>query len=154
MGVIEDRVRQRTITHVTLPHGTSRPSPQSEVAAVFLARLRDHVLPALAASVAVSVPGHPRYRLYPVAKWEGALCVRLESVAGIELQTIGIGWSEPGANKVWQSLASAVEEPRRPWVADVLALEGLMVLGSEGVSVAMWSAELARCLAWAVIPEA
>ena len=153
MSVFEDRFRKRTIEHVTLPEGASRAAARSQIDTDTLERIREDVLPALATGVAVAVPGNPDYLLRPVAASEGALAVRLESVAGAELMTIGIGWSDPGASEVWRSMAVATEEPRRPWIADALALESLTALGDEGVAVALWSGELARCLAWAVVPD-
>ncbi len=153
MSVFEDRFRKRTIEHVTLPEGASRAAARSQIDTDTLERIREDVLPALATGVAVAVPGNPDYLLRPVAASEGALAVRLESVAGAELMTIGIGWSDPGASEVWRSMAVATEEPRRPWIADALALESLTALGDEGVAVALWSGELARCLAWAAVPD-
>ena len=117
MSVFEDRFRKRTIEHVTLPEGASRAAARSQIDTDTLERIREDVLPALATGVAVAVPGNPDYLLRPVAASEGALAVRLESVAGAELMTIGIGWSDPGASEVWRSMAVATEEPRRPWIA-------------------------------------
>lgn len=149
--MFEDRFRKCTIEHVTLPEGASRAAARSQIDTDTLERIREDVLPALATGVAVAVPGNPDYLLRPLAASEGALAVRLESVAGAELTTIGIGWSDPGASEVWQSMAVATEEPRRPWIADALALESLTALGDEGVAVALWSGALARCLAWAAV---
>ena len=113
MSVFEDRFRKCTIEHVTLPEGASRAAARSQIDTDTLERIREDVLPALATGVAVAVPGNPDYLLRPLAASEGALAVRLESVAGAELMTIGIGWSDPGASEVWQSMAVATEEPRR-----------------------------------------
>ena len=119
MSVFEDRIRKRTIEHVTLPEGASRAAARSQIDTDTLERIREDVLPALATGVAVAVPGNPDYLLRPVAASEGALAVRLESVAGAELMTIGIGWSDPGASEVWQSMAVATEAEVRTEVANL-----------------------------------
>lgn len=152
-GVIEAPAHRWTIEHVTLPRGKSEVTARSEAAADLVKRLNDNVLPALAAGEAVAVPGHPGYRLAPIAAVDGAFWVHLESAAGVELLTIVIGWNDPGAGVIWQAIAGAVAEPRRPWVANRLELAGLTGLGAEGVNIAIWSAELARCLAWARVPD-
>ena len=111
------------------------------------------MLPALACGEA-EVPSHPEYLLRQLLADDGGVLLRLEATDG-GLLDIGIGWSAPGANRVWQQIAGelAVEEPRRPWCADVLNLDALGALGSEGLAVASWSADLARCLAWALVSE-
>ena len=91
MSVFEDRFRKRTIEHVTLPEGASRAAARSQIDTDTLERIREDVLPALATGVAVAVPGNPDYRLRPVAASEGALAVRLESVAGAELMSPAAG---------------------------------------------------------------
>ena len=53
---------------------------------------------------------------------EGGLAVRLESDAGVELLTIGVGWSDPGAGLVWQEVP----------------------LGDDGLAVVRWSGTFAR----------
>lgn len=151
MSAIEDRLGKRTIEHVMLPEGASRAVERSHVDTDMLARVRDNVLPALVAGEPAPVPGHLDYLLRPIPALEGALAIRLETGVGAELLTIGIGWNDPGASDVWRSIGGTNEEPQRPWVADALALESLTGLGDEGVAVALWSGELARCLAWAVV---
>ena len=75
MSVVEDRFRKRTIEHVTLPEGASRAAARSQVDTDALERIRDDVLPALAAGVAVAVPQNPDYLLRPITASEGALAL-------------------------------------------------------------------------------
>jgi len=143
----------RTVQHVTLMGGSSRASSRSEIAEEMLTVLRTEVLPALAACGAVTVPWHVDYRLRLAESAAGGMAMVLETAGGTELLRIAIGWADPGASVVWRGLAGVVEEPPRPWCADVLALEALTELADEGLSVAMWSGEMARCLAWAVLDD-
>ena len=152
-GIIEDPRHRWTIEHVTLPYASTRTIGYAHVDSNMLERLRDGVLPALAAGEAVAVPGRPGYRVRSLTSLRGGLSVLLESDTGTELVSIGIGWSDPGACRIWQEITPDVDEPRRPWVADVLSLESLVPLGDEGLAVARWSAVLARSLAWAVLPD-
>ena len=153
-GIIEDPFRKRIIEHVTLPRASSRSFGRSEVDEDVLESLRRDVLPALDAGNVVAVPGRPGYRLRLRHSLDGAYSVFLESDAGTELLTIGIGWSDPGAAGAWREITGETDEPIRPWVANVLSLKPLMALYDEGMTVAKWSATLARSLAWAVLPEA
>ena len=78
MSVVEDRFRKRTIEHVTLPEGASRAAARSQVDTDALERIRDDVLPALAAGVAVAVPQNPDYLLRPITASEGALAAHMQ----------------------------------------------------------------------------
>ena len=88
MSVVEDRFRKRTIEHVTLPEGASRAAARSQVGTDALERIRDDVLPALAAGVAVAVPQNPDYLLRPITASEGALVSLLRNAEHNSLDTV------------------------------------------------------------------
>ena len=151
-GIIEDPRHRWTIVHVTLPYASVRTIARADIDPNMLEHLRNAVLPAFAAGKTVAAPRYRGHRLRPLTVLEGGVAVRLESDAGAELLTIGVGWSDPGAGLVWQEVTGDVDEPSRPWATDVLSLQALVPLGDDGLAVARWSGTFARALAWAALP--
>lgn len=152
-----------TLEHVTLPSGSIRTSPRSEVGVDVLARLRVGFLPALAVPVgqrcgaAVDVPGFTGYQL---RRWRvlGGGAARYTLSFGEVLApilTVGIGWAGPGADRLWRDLAGKQwpGEPSRPWCVGRLEPGLLALEEEEAAAVAVWSADLARSVAWAVLPD-
>jgi len=151
------------LQHVTIQTGDIRESPRSEVSAEAVALLRVGFLPSLMVPVgqrcgpAVDVPGFAGYQL---RRWRvfGTGASRFTLSAGEVLApilSVGIGWGDPGAARLWRDLAGKQwpGEPARPWVADRIE-PGILALDDDAAGdVALWSADMARCLAWSVLPD-
>jgi len=123
------------LQHVTIQTGDIRESPRSEVSAEAVALLRVGFLPSL---------------MVPV----GQRCGDAVDVLA-PILSVGIGWFDPGAARLWRDLAGKQwpGEPARPWVADRIE-PGILALDDDAAGdVALWSADMARCLAWAVLPD-
>ncbi len=158
-----------TLEHVAMGTGRVRRSPRREVGADVLAVLRREVLPALAVpdmnpySAAVPVPGFGDFTLRRWQSGPGAALLTLHAGDdGPAVLTVGVGWGldAPG---LWARLCGSSSlplgpgvdarlEPARPWCADRIE-PGMLALDGVGAAVAVWSADLARCLAWALLPE-
>ena len=152
-GIIEDPRHRWTIVHVTLPYASVRTIGRADIDPNMLEDLRRPCCRRSPRARPLPVPRYPGYRLRPLTMLEGGLVVRLESDAGAELLTTGVGWSDPGAGQVWQEeVTGEVDEPSRLWATDVLSLEVLVRLGDDGLAVARWSGTFARSLAWAALP--
>lgn len=159
-----------TLEHVTLTTGHVRRSPRSEVGAGVLAVLRGEVLPALAVpegepcGAAVPVPGFGDWSLRRWRCGPGADLLTLHAGPdGPAVLTVGVGWGLDSAG-LWSRLCGSAalplgpgiearREPARPWCAArtepaMLALDGV------AAAVSVWSADLARCLAWALVEGA
>ena len=148
-------------------HGVRR-SPRHEVGTDVLRVLRGEVLPALAVpdgqphGAAVPVPGFGDWAL---RRWRCGPSAELLTLHadgdGPAVLTVGVGWGldAPGLwARMCESAAvplgpgiEAGREPSRPWCADRIE-PGMLALDGVGAAVAVWSADLARCLAWAVLP--
>ena len=110
---------------------------------------------------AVAVPG---FGDFEVQRWRSGPDTTLFTLhaAGIEpaVLTVGIGWGAD-APGLWARLCQSAAlslgpgvdarlEPARPWCADRIE-PAMLALDGVGAAVACWSADLARCLAWAAL---
>ena len=146
---------EKTLEHWTTMTRHMRHSPRHEVADYVVDVVTTMILERLAGgAAAVGVPNIPDYEVTET-ETEGngrRLTVRHRDAGALLEIGIGAGAaSAPTWAKTWAG-SKAPPVPEGPWVADRLLANGLAKLGyNEMLEFAYWSADMARCLGWAVL---
>ena len=154
----------RTMEHWTTSTKHVRNSPRSEVRNLVVNHLRQHVVVPLGRGEEPPAGApFPRFRVRKNAGAPAGLfsATLFHETAGAVLSlyiTAGGGPNPEGWKHAWHNHDDAKNGPRPepapdgPWCVDHIHEAGLLNLSPEDqVATAVWSADFARCLAWAVI---
>ena len=137
----------KTLTHLTITTGDSRPSPRSEVTDETLQVLRP-LVERVAAGERVEVPWVEPRCVMTGAREGSALVVTVWGpplVEGLEvpLVTFGVAPREDDAAGLWEALQGTGARPAAPWCA--VRIYPSVGLHPEAVG---WLGDFERCVAW------
>ena len=157
------RANDRTMQHWTPNTSHCRTSPRSEVTDLVVNHMRQRVVTPL--DCGEEPPAGAAFPTFRVRKNAGAPADLFSAtlfhetagaVLGMYINAGGgpnpEGWEYAWRNHRGENGPRPDPAPEGPWCVDDLEETGLLKLGpEEQVRTAVWSADFARCLAWAVI---